>query len=424
MTGAGEATRLPRAHLLMALLYLGCLISYVDRQLIALLLVDIKRDLALEDWQLGFVSGTSFAVFYILAGIPLSRLADRTNRVRMLGICLFAWSLMTALCGASANVLQLALARVGVAVGEGGAYPTSLSLIGDIYPRRSRAMMTAIFFSATTAGALVALVAGGFLNDLFGWRLTLVAAAVPGILLAIVLCFLVTEPPRGTLDPPGMAAAEVPPSLWGALKLLFGDRFYRFAALSMTVFSVELFAITVWSPSYALRAFGGLSTSEVGLGLGLALGLGSGLVMIAGGRLGDLLSRRGPAAPVYVAIAGQVLSIPLLWLSLTAGNFTAFCLLFALAYGVMAGGGPMVIAATQTTVPVRLRGIAATLIVMLSTLAGLGLGPMLVGAISDLMPALAEGERLRRALLGGLVFTVAGILLLLITARQRRAEPV
>jgi MFS family permease len=421
MTGAGEAMRLPRAHLLMALLYASCLISYVDRQLIALLLVDIKRDLHLEDWQLGFVSGTSFAVFYILAGIPLSRLADRTNRVRMLGICLFAWSLMTALCGAAANVVQLGLARVGVAIGEGGTYPTSLSLIGDIYPRRSRAMVTAIFFSATTAGALVALVAGGLLNDLVGWRLTLVAAAVPGIALALILCLMVKEPPRGTLDPPRLAAAEVPPSLWGALKLLFGDRFYRFAAISMTVFSVELFAITVWSPSYALRTFG-LSTSEVGLGLGLALGLGSGLVMIAGGRLGDLLSRRSPAAPVYVAIAGQALSIPLLWLALTVGNFTAFCVLFAMAYGAMAGGGPMVIAATQTTVPARLRGIAATLIVMLSTLAGLGLGPVLVGAISDLLPDLAEDERLRRALLGGLAFTIAGIVLLLVTARQRRTE--
>lgn len=407
----------PRPHALMTMLYLGCIVSYVDRQLIALLLSDIQRDLKLEDWQLGFVSGTAFAAFYVALGIPLSRLADRTNRVRMLSVCLFVWSAMTALCGAVAGFAQLALARVGVAAGEAGGYPASLSLISDIYPPQNRATMTALFFSGTTAGALVALVAGGFLNELVGWRWTFVIAAVPGIILAGLL-LLVREPRRGTFDDFAAATVETPASLWAALKLLFGDRFYAACAVAMTLFNVNLFSITVWSPTYALRTFE-LTTAQVGLGLGLALGIGSGIVMIATGRAGDLAARRHAAGPLLVAIAGQLLSLPFLWLALTTHSFEAFCGFFAVAYGAMACGGAMVVTATQAVVPSRLRGVAATLLVMMATLAGLGLGPALVGLFSDMMPALAADERLRRALLAGMVFNLLGVIGLIIAVRLR-----
>lgn len=416
------AERTGNPHGLMALLYLACVVSYVDRQLIALLLSDIQRDLRLEDWQLGFVSGTAFAAFYIAMGIPLSRLADRSNRVRMLGICLVAWSVMTALCGMAMNFIHLALARVGVATGEAGAYPTSLSLISDIYPPENRATMTALFFSGTTAGALVALIAGGFLNELVGWRWTFVIAAVPGILLAIALAFR-REPRRGLFDSASVVAQDVPPSLFGALRLLFGNRFYAACAIAMAVFNVNLFSITVWSPTYALRNFG-LTTAQVGLGLGLALGIGSGIVMIATGRIGDLLARRSNVAPLLVAAGGQLASIPLLYLALTTTRFDMFCILFAIAYGAMACGGAMVVTSTQAVVPSRLRGVAATLIVMLATLAGLGLGPMLVGLFSDLMPGGGPADSLRQALLAGMIFNVAGTVALLIAVRIRRRDPV
>jgi MFS family permease len=421
---AGPVSAVPSAdrrrspHFLMALLYVGCLVSYVDRQLISLLMSDIQKDLKLEDWQLGFVSGSAFALFYIGFGIPLARLADRANRVRMLALCLAAWSAMTAVCGMAASATQLALARVGVAVGEAGGYPASLSLISDLYPPHRRASVTSIFFSATTAGALVALVAGGYLNDLIGWRWTFVAAATPGVLLAILL-MVTREPRRGAMDMAGADVTARPASLWLALKVLFADPFYRAGAIAMTVTTVSQFSVAVWSPTYALRAFG-LSTTQAGLGLGLSLGVGSGLVLIVIGRVADVMSKRSATGLLQVAIVGQLACIPLLMLAWWQTSFTAFCVIFAFGYGGMASIGPMVISATQMTIPGSQRGTAATLLVMLSTLFGLGLGPMLVGVFSDLMPQLAADERLRRALIYGLAFNGLGAVLLIWTARIQR----
>ncbi len=401
------------AHYSLAILYLICLVSYVDRQLIALLAADIQRELGLRDWQLGFVSGTAFAVLYVFMGIPLSRFADRTHRVRLLGLCLAAWSAMTAACGLITGFVQLALARVGVAIGEAGGYPTSLSLISDLYPAERRATVTSIFLSATTAGALVSLVIGGILNEALGWRWTFVIAAIPGLILCAVLLFTVREPARGAMD--DTPATQTPPdamSLWATLRSLFARPLYRYVAIGGAIGNIELFSLAAWTPTYALRTFQ-TGTAAVGLGLGLGLGLVSGLVMIVAGSVADRLSQRQRVAAVYMAAAGQLLFIPLLLLALATRQFPLFCLLYALAYGLSACGGPITIAATQSIVPANQRATAAALLVMLSTLSGYGLGPPLIGAISDSFATGSPADRLRGALMIGTVFSAAYALLLL-----------
>jgi MFS family permease len=400
----------PQAHYTLAILYLICLFSYVDRQLIALLAPAIQKTLHLKDWQLGFVSGTAFAVLYVLIGIPLAQLSDRVNRVRMLGLALAAWSVMTAICGAAGSFIQLALARVGVAIGEAGGYPSSLSIISDLYPPRRRATANAIFLSGTTAGALVSLVGGGMLNEAVGWRWTFVLAAAPGVLLTAILMLTVREPARGQMEP-GPKIAHQPASFTGSFKLLFAQPLYRMLALSAAIYNLELFSLAAWAPSYAVRAFG-LNTAQVGLGLGLALGFGSSLVMIAGGRLADALSRRSAVAPVFIAALGQLLMIPVFLAAMQAKSFALFCALHATAYGLSAIGGPMNVAAAHSVTPPQVRGAAAAVLVMIATLAGYGLGPPMIGAFSDFLGSGSPAQRLRAALMAGLVFNAiaAGIL--------------
>ncbi|WP_156677950.1 spinster family MFS transporter [Sphingomonas profundi] len=422
MSGGKAATR---PHHVLAILYLVCLVSYVDRQVIALVATDIQRDLGLADWQLGFVSGTSFALLYVFMGIPLSYLADRRNRVRLLAGCLVAWSIMTAACGAAGSFVQLSLARVGVAIGEAGGYPASLSLIGDLYPPERRATVTAIFFSAVPAGTLISLYIGGIVAEAIGWRWTFVAAAAPGLLLALVLVLAIREPVRGAMEPgatPPATRARSPAEAVGLLLAtfarLFCDPFYRWVAFAAALGSIEMFAIVIWAPTYAVRTFA-LGKAEVGQGLGLATGLISAAVMILTGRIADMLSRRTMAAPILMAAAGHGLCIMLLVAALSSRSFTLFCIFAALAYGATSASGPMTIAATQSRVAPETRATAAALLVMISTLAGYGAGPPLIGAISDV----ATGEpakRLRTALLLGLIGTGLAALLLLRAARSAR----
>jgi MFS family permease len=416
------AARRQNPHYVLAILYLVCVFSYVDRQLIALLAPAIQKDLALKDWQVGFVSGTAFAVLYVFVGIPLSRMADRVHRIRMLAICLVAWSVMTAACGAVGSFMQLALARVGVAIGEAGGYPPSLSVLSDVYPAHKRATATSIFLSGTTAGGFLSLVVGGALDAALGWRWTFVLAAIPGLLITPVLFLTVREPVRGQSDPREFAEAPAVENIGEAFRVLFARPLYRWVAIALAFGNIELFSLAAWTPSYAQRAFA-LGPAEIGLGLGLALGVGSGLVMIVAGRIADRLTLRSRAAAVYIAIAGQILFIPIFLWALEATSFPLFCVAYALAYGAAASGGPMTIAATQSAVPPQVRGMAAALLVMIATLAGYGLGPPLIGAISDFAGTGSPAERLRTALAIGTLFNVACALLLLRGAIVAGREP-
>jgi MFS family permease len=367
------------------------------------------------------VSGTAFAVLYVLIGIPLAHLSDRANRVKMLAIALGVWSLMTALCGATMSFLQMALARVGVAVGEAGGYPSAISIISDIFPPHRRASATAIFLSGTTAGALVSLVVGGVLNEAIGWRWTFVVAAAPGLILTLILILTVREPVRGQMDP-GPREVVKPTRFKETVKILFSQPLYRALALSAAIYNLELFSLAAWAPTYAVRTFG-LDTAQVGLGLGLALGFGSSFVMIGGGGLADKLSKRSKASPVFIAALGQILMIPCFLFALQSQSFVVFCIFHALAFGFSALSGPMNVAAAHSVAPPHMRGAAAAFLVMISTLAGYGGGPPLIGAISDMLGSGSPAERLRTALMYGVAFNaIAAVILLYAGTRLARAK--
>ena len=191
------------------------ILNFIDRQILSILAVDIKRDLQLSDGQLGFLGGAAFAVFYALFGVPLGRLADRWHRVRLLTIGLVLWSTMTALSGFARNYLTLSLARMGVGVGEATASPTAYSLISDYFPSRQRATALAIYSSGLYLGGGVSLLIGakisqvwdaaypgGGMAGLVGWQAAFLAVGVPGILLAVWVASL-REPVRQPDDKPG-----------------------------------------------------------------------------------------------------------------------------------------------------------------------------------------------------------------------------
>nr|WP_254447819.1 MFS transporter [Sphingomonas sp. ID1715] len=192
---------LSRRTLTLFLLTLTYFFSYMDRQILSILLEPIRADLKLSDTQLGLLTGLAFAVFYATLGIPVARLADRGNRRNIVAISLAVWSLFTALCGLAQNYVQLLLARIGVGVGEAGSSPPSHSMIADLYPPDRRAGAMAVYTSGVVLGGGFGTMIGGYLAHEYGWRLAIMAVGLPGLALAIIVRLFVVEPPRGMSDP-------------------------------------------------------------------------------------------------------------------------------------------------------------------------------------------------------------------------------
>ena len=182
------------ALLILTIVYM---FNFIDRQILAILLPAIREEFQVSDAWLGFLTGPAFAMFYIILGIPIARYADRHNRRNLIALAVALWSGMTALSGLVTNFVQLALARVGVGVGEAGCSPPAHSMIADLYPPEQRSTAMGIYTIGISAGIMLAYLLGGWVAQNVGWREALLVVGLPGILLALIVRTTVVEPERG-----------------------------------------------------------------------------------------------------------------------------------------------------------------------------------------------------------------------------------
>ena len=192
--------------------------NFIDRQILVILQEPIKLEMGLSDAQLGLLSGFSFALVYITAGIPIAYWADRSNRRNIIAGSLTIWSGMTALSGLAQNYSQLLLARIGVGIGEAGGSPPAHSMISDYYPPAQRATALAIYSTGIYLGVAAGFLLGGVISQVYGWRTAFMAAGLPGVVLAVVLLLTVREPVRGRWESAPRAAYK--PGLRETLTLL------------------------------------------------------------------------------------------------------------------------------------------------------------------------------------------------------------
>ena len=375
--------------------------SFMDRQILSILLEDIRAEFALSDLQLGLLSGIAFALFYATLGIPIARLADKFNRVTIVSAAVAVWSAMTALCGAASSFWQLFLARVGVGIGEAGGSPPSHSIISDYFNKEERSFALAIYSLGTSLGMLFGLVMGGFVAEYYGWRWAFVCAGVPGLALAVLLKLTVREPLRGAME----AVVEKPPaeapaageSMFAAFRALWANRSYRYVNLAHMLGVFVGYGFTVWKPPLYLRQFD-LSQSEVGLVVGLtSAGLGV-PGMLLGGYLADRLSKRDARGPAWLCAAAVLLATPVYLLALWSADWvvtTVFIGLGVFLYSLSHAPG---LAIVQTVVEPHRRAQAAAYVFFLSNILGLGLGPVLVGSLSDAFAAEFDHRSLNVAL--------------------------
>lgn len=389
--------------------------NFIDRQILVILQEPIKADMGLSDAQLGLLSGFSFALIYVTAGIPIAWWADRSNRRNIVSAALAVWSGMTALSGFAQNYTQLLLARIGVGLGEAGGSPPAHSMISDYFPPEQRGRALSFYSTGIYIGILLGFMFGGVIAEAFGWRMAFLMVGLPGVLFALVLRLTVREPIRGRWDHATESAHR--PSFRETLTLLRSRPSFWYIALACALTSFVSYGIGNFFPSFLIRSHG-LGIAEVGVILALVSGLTGALGTYLGGYLGDRLGTRDPRWYLWVPMLGGLIAfLPYLYVLL--GDNTTLVLGILVFTNILTTLylGPC-IAISHALVPPSMRALTSAILFFVLNIIGLGLGPFLTGLASDLLMPRFGQDSLRYAMVLSSLVALVAIALLWMGARR------
>jgi len=364
----------------LSLLTIVYIFGFIDRVVIQTVVEPIKKDLSLTDLQLGLIGGLSFAVLHATLSIPIARMAERRSRNVIISIGVVLWSIATMACGAAGSFVSLFAARVGVGIGEAAGLPAATSLLSDYFPRHRRASAMSIYTLAVPLGALAGGVLGGIIGQAFGWRTAFVAVGAPGGLLAALLYWTIREPIRGGFDPQSVRD-EVPP-----LSSVF-SRFVRIASLRYLVIGTTLattggYGINYFLAAYLGRRFG-FDVAHAGITTGIVSSI-PGLVGIGlSGFIADKLGRKSPRAYAIVPGIALIIACALYTFAFSQMIPTPFLALIMATSLVQFMYIPTTNAVVQNMMAPRMRASASAVLNLFYSLIGLGIGPLLIGWLSD-----------------------------------------
>lgn len=395
------------AWYVVIILFLAYTVSFVDRQILTLLVGPIKRDLGISDTQISLLIGLSFALFYTLMGLPIGRLVDSKNRTRIITVGILVWSVMTAGCGLAKHYWQLFLMRVGVGVGEAALSPAAFSIISDYFPARRLALANSIYNSGAYVGGAVAMIIGGMLvkkldgigtialpviGDIFSWQLIFIIVGLPGLLL-VLLMKTVKEPERtGNI---ANRAEEVPLKELKA-QIAPHKRTLPFLFLSFSMSAMVGYSITAWVPAFLIRVHH-MPVDQVGLYFGSILILAGIGGVIAGGWYSDYLQAKGRAdARMRTGLVAMGFSLlPVIFFPIVESPVVCLTLM---GFAIMGLTFPMASGPTalQEIFPTQLRGQMSAVYMFVLNIVGMALGPTLVALMTDyvFMDELAVGKSL------------------------------
>lgn len=402
----------------LAILFLVSTSNYVDRNVISVLLEPIKAEFGVSDTMLGLLTGISFAVLYATLGIPVARWADRGNRKFIITWSLAIWSGMTALCGLAQNFWQLALARIGVGAGEAGAIPPAQSLIADYFDPTRRGRALSIFMASATVGYLIGFVFGASIAATHGWRTAFLVMGLPGLLLAVVVHFGLREPrhlPQFRPDP----TAQEP--LSQTLRILWRKRSFVFLLVAMVIYFMIAYGALVFLPSYMVRVLQ-VPLTTVGASYGLVATGGAIVGTLLGGIATDRLVKRGVEWLAWLPAAGLALSWPIYEAMLWMPTFPSMLVLAAIGGLLLSATAPAMFAALHAVCGSARRAMAVAIVFFFANLIGLGLGPVIAGAMSDAFSAVHGPVGLRYALMLVMVLLLPASLFLYLSGRRLPAD--
>ena len=414
------------AWYVVGVLTLAYIFSFIDRQILSLMVGPIQKDLGIGEKQMSLLMGASFAVFYTLFGIPLGRLADTRSRRAIVSVGIAVWSVMTAGCGLATTFWQLAVMRMGVGVGEASLSPSAYSLISDYFRPEQRSTAMSVYSMGIYIGSGLAFILGGFIMQLASgtestvlpwigpvrsWQLVFFLVGLPGLLVSLLL-LTVREPVRkgARLKTDGLAA-EAPTSraVWSYI----GMNYVTFLCLTLGTGLIALYGYGSysWIPAMLIRRYG-WSQATTGLVFGIIVGVSGTLGIVSGGRLADWLRQKGYVdANLRIALWAAIAGLPfvlLFPLAPTAAGAAALLVPVAFFMSMPFGVAP---AAIQQMMPNTMRAQATAFYLFVINLVGIGLGPTIVAALTEDVFRDKQAVHLSLLVVGGVSYTLAIILL-------------
>jgi predicted MFS family arabinose efflux permease len=399
----------------LALLLLAYIFNFLDRQILGILAQPIKADLHLTDTQFGAIGGLAFALLYSLLGIPLALLADRTRRSAVVAGALAVWSGFTALCGLAGGFWHLFLFRLGVGIGEAGGVAPSYALIADYFPPQRRARALAIYSLGVPIGLGLGTLLGAYIAHWVSWRAAFLTMGVAGLLLAPVMLIVVRDLPAA--DRPRQAQAP----LGQVFPILARKPSFWLMAFASAFSSLSGYGLALWTPSVLMRSFG-LEIVATGQFMGSLLLIGGTAGVFGGGWLADRFGPKDLRWYARLPAIAWLITTPAFLLGFASPNLMIAwpLLLIPNALNIL-WLGP-VTTAVQHLAPQRMRSTASASFLLINNLIGLGVGPLLIGRVSDLLKARYGLESLRYAAMGSTLFYLLAAALMLIAVRTLRRD--
>lgn len=398
-----------RAWTAVLLCMVAYIFSFIDRQIMALLIGPIQADLGISDTQFGLLHGFAFAIFYATMGIPIAALSDRKSRPLIISAGVAFWSLATVACGFARGFVQLFVARVCVGAGEAALSPATYSLISDLFPREKLGRAVAVYSLGSFLGTGIAFLLGGWVigavsaggirswmgMSFAAWQVTFIIVGAPGVLLALVMLVMIREP---RAQAPGAVAGAVPSVIEVARFLRREKAIFLPHMAGYTLAAMTLFSLLSWSPAYLMRVFA-LTPGESGLRLGWVAIFAAGGGVLASGAIMDRLTRSGRKdAPFRTGIIGALGAIPPLVLLPWASNVDQATVLLTIAFFFASFPMPPSTAVMQIVAPPAMRSRVSALFLGINSLIGMGLSSALVGIANDHWSGGAQGTGLSLAM--------------------------
>ena len=369
--------------------------NFIDRQILVILQESIKKEMGLSDAQLGLLSGFSFAIFYATLGIPIARLADRGIRRNVIVAAITVWSVMTALAGAARSYGQLLAARIGVAIGEAGGSPPAHAIISDYFPPRERGRALAIYSTGVYLGVLFGYLAGGWINQFFGWRAAFLIVGIPGLVVALLVRLTIREPRRGHSE--GATRVEPAPPFRESVALLWRLPSFRYLSLAVGFAAFVSYGTGNFGPSFLARTHH-VPSGQIGTILGLLGGFGGMAGTYLGGWLGDRLGANDTRRYLWVPAVALVVMAPLRFVAYHVDDTRIAYALLGLTELLLLTYLAPAIAVAHALVPPSLRAFTSAILFFSLSVVGLGLGPPFTGFVSDLLAPRFGADSLRWAL--------------------------
>lgn len=370
-----------RPRLALALLTAIGVVGFIDRIIMNVLVEPLKAEFRLSDTQIGVINGLAFAALNVGLGLLVARIAERRHRLSLVAMGTLLWSAATAACGLAGSATQLLLARVGVGVGEAVGLPATSSVVSDYFPRETRATAMSVLNLTSPIGAFLGATGGALVAQLYGWRHAFLVAAIPGIILAVLLVLMIAEPSRGKLD--GETAEQAVPPMMTVIGRFWTWPTMRHMLIGATIAGMVGFGLNGFLAAYLARRYG-FSLIEAGTVAGLVASLPAGISVVGAGWVSDRMARLGNKRgyALFPAIT-LLVSAPLYAFAITRDNpallvaLVALCALIQFTYlGPTAG-------TFQNMLAPRMRATGTAFTSLIYTLVSGGFGPLLLGALSD-----------------------------------------